>query len=620
MVFENNVAVGIIYFLYGLAFFTMGMTIAVKFKKSHNFILANSLWLLILFGLTQGVHEWEHILFQSDKVSQETMDILQLFHTFLVGTAFFFLFLFGIAVNKENLKKIKNAVALPVGVYLVWLLFTSYTFATKGVYGCSNDMIAMARYFIGIPGSLLVAVGLFSYKGENYGEFPIPKEIVKNTKYLGIVFVFYAFFIGLFVPQAAFFPATILNGAVFYRTFGVPSEFICGGSAIVVMFFIISILDRYELETKRFMENKVKLKELETQQAKEYLASITEGSVDAIISMDLNGNIKSWNNGAEKMFGFTSDEVVGKNYFETLVPGNAREDVQKIMANIVKIGYLQNYETLRRKKDGNIIPVGVSVTAFKDSNGNFAGASCIIRDHTEKNKLEEQLLQAEKMAALGQLASGIAHEINNPLTNIMLNAERLQKMISDTSTRDVALEEIIQEAETTTKITRALLDYARQSEPNFTLININEIMESALNILSFNLGSIKINKNYDHIPHIYGDYNKVLQVFINVLNNSIQAMENKGEITIHMANSDNFLKIGITDTGAGIPEKNLGKIFDPFFTTKKIGEGTGLGLSISQGIIKKHGGYINVESKESIGTTFTIGLPVGDRDGADISN
>ena len=231
-----------------------------------------------------------------------------------------------------------------------------------------------------------------------------------------------------------------------------------------------------------------------------------------------------------------------------------------------------------------------------------------------KNR-EEQLLQSRKMAAVGTLTAGIAHELNNPLNNISLITE---SMIDDYDQMDKnqkmkMLKDIFTQVERASVTVANLLDFTRRDESFFSLININEVLSKTLNFVANEIliNKIDLNKNLGlNLPEIKGNLHNLQQVFLNIILNAIQAMPDGGILSVKSFVENNNIRIDISDTGVGISEENMQKIFDPFFTTKKVGEGTGLGLSVSYGIIKQHHGKILVDSKLGNGSLFTIKLPV----------
>ncbi len=337
-------------------------------------------------------------------------------------------------------------------------------------------------------------------------------------------------------------------------------------------------------------------------------AKALEEAPDGVQIVGLDGHIIYSNKTIEKIYGFSPEEFYGKHVNEL------NEDPEfagrVIIPSLKETGHWVG-ELKVRHKNGTTIPVLLNASIFKDDLGKPLAMVGIIRDLTEQKEiqnLEKQLLQADKLATIGQLASGVAHEINNPLGNISLYAQMLLKKIEDESTRN-KLNIINDEAIRAAHIVKGLLDFARPSEPIMSPTDINEEINKLLNILKPELKYIRVNTILPQLPLIDCDPGQISQVIMNILTNSIQAITVNGNIAIETRVENNNVEIIITDNGSGIPEENLNKIFDPFFTTKKPGEGTGLGLSISYGIIKRHNGSIDVKSQVGIGTTFIIKLP-----------
>lgn len=231
----------------------------------------------------------------------------------------------------------------------------------------------------------------------------------------------------------------------------------------------------------------------------------------------------------------------------------------------------------------------------------------------ELKKIHDQLFRSEKLASIGKLAAGVAHEINNPLTGVLTNSSLLLEDLDESDPRREDVQVIVNETIRCREIVKRLLDFARQTKPTKKLANINQIIDNII-LLVRNQSSFRniiIKKNLsENIPEILADMDQIQQVFINLILNASEAMQNGGQLTIEssIAKNEDFIQITFTDTGCGIKEQDKVKIFDPFFTTK--GHGTGLGLSISYGIIERHGGKIIVDSTPGSGTVFTIFLPV----------
>jgi len=229
----------------------------------------------------------------------------------------------------------------------------------------------------------------------------------------------------------------------------------------------------------------------------------------------------------------------------------------------------------------------------------------------------EQLIQAEKLTSLGQMAASIAHEVNNPLTGVLVYAQLLSKKIAgDNMSKEIALDYLSKmESELTrsTRLIQSLLDFARQSPPTLKEVNLNDVINRALDLAvhSAKLQNIQVIRELDtSLPQLMADFDQLQQVCTNLILNAVQAMPEGGSLTLRTSADDSQLRIEVQDTGCGIPQENMRKLFTPFFTTKGEVKGVGLGLAVAYGIIQRHQGRIEVQSKEGEGTTFTIYLPL----------
>jgi two-component system NtrC family sensor kinase len=248
----------------------------------------------------------------------------------------------------------------------------------------------------------------------------------------------------------------------------------------------------------------------------------------------------------------------------------------------------------------------------------FLAGGLNLFDIEKRKRYERQtrrLVQAEKLASLGQLAAGIAHEINNPLACASLGVERLKtKLRSNGKIGDAALEMLDvaeRNIDRASAIAKELLQFSRSRETRFVPVDINRLIEGALLLMQYKLREHKASTQLAPLPLVLGDAGKLEQVFINALSNSIEAMPDSGEISISTCTEGQSVVIRISDNGTGIRPEDLGSVFDPFFTTKEIGNGTGLGLYISYGIIAQHKGEIEIESRPGQGTVLTVRLPAG---------
>jgi PAS domain S-box-containing protein len=353
--------------------------------------------------------------------------------------------------------------------------------------------------------------------------------------------------------------------------------------------------------------------ETELRERQLYLATILQDSADAIIGMDLENRINSWNKGAENIYGYKEEEVLGKN-FSMLLPKELVHsgELEKIDQIVKQKGYISNYETERLTKDGKRISIQLTRTLIKDTNGKVIGTSAIVRDVTEIKRLKRQISHAEKLSVVGQLAAGIAHEVGNPLTSISSLVQIIQMTTNDNFAKE-KLELVKNQINRIAKTIRELVDFSRPSNYEVKLTDLNKVIQDALNIVRYGKKSKDINFVLEldsALPRITLVQDQIIQVFINLLLNAVDAMEGKpGEIKILSRLNNQNIQVMVIDKGKGIPDEIKNKIFEPFFTTKKVGEGTGLGLWVSYGIVKNFGGEIDVESEVGLGSTFIVTLP-----------
>jgi two-component system NtrC family sensor kinase len=363
--------------------------------------------------------------------------------------------------------------------------------------------------------------------------------------------------------------------------------------------------------------------ENELRETNEFFMNLIESSVDGIIAADMKGNIFVFNKGAEALTGHTAEEVIGKIHITQIYPeGVAKEIMKKLRSpEYGGVGKFAPSQLTVLNKAGEEIPIQLSATLIFDGEGKEVASVGIFTDlrariNMEK-KLQEthlQLVSSEKMASLGKLAAGIAHEINNPLGGILIYASLMAEDLPEDDTKRGDLARIVQETSRCKDIVKSLLEFARQTEPKMEPTDINRAITDGLFFLENQalFHNIKIIKKLDpFLPFVRGNASQLKQVLINIIVNAAEAMHGNGTLTITSYPSPDRRSIVLefTDTGEGIPEENFTRIFDPFFTTKEVGKGTGLGLATSYGIVEDHGGRIGVKSKVGEGTTFTIELP-----------
>jgi PAS domain S-box-containing protein len=348
------------------------------------------------------------------------------------------------------------------------------------------------------------------------------------------------------------------------------------------------------------------------------LAAIVESSQDAILSKTLDGIVLTWNAGAERLYGYAADEVVGRSV-ALLVPPERPDELGRILDAMRRDERIEHYETVRVKRDGQRIQVSLTISPIRGAGGRVVGASTIARDVTERATLERAARRAETLAALGTLAAGIAHEINNP---IGILTSRLELMLDGRRSvppelRD-DLEMLRRNVERVARITRSLLSQARQSPTERRPVDLNMVVEESLMLVGRQLSKDRVQvvtTLAPDLPAIRGEPHTLQQVLVNLLVNARDAMPTGGTVRIETSRDtgrQDGARLVVADNGPGIPADVLPRITEPFYTTKTAG--TGLGLPLSYNIIREHGGRVEVETAAGRGTTFVITLPADEPD------
>jgi len=376
------------------------------------------------------------------------------------------------------------------------------------------------------------------------------------------------------------------------------------------------------------LKNKLKevsqeLEELKTElhQARGYLHSILQKSNDMIFAADADGILFSFNNGGEKVLGYSREDVTGtpvKN-----LASNPRA-FEKLMATTEEEGGSVRLDVPFRHRDGRTIHCDVSLVGLTNAEGQKMGIVGICRDITLSKKFQEDLIHVDRLAEIGRLASGIVHEINNPLAVINEIAGWAGTLVydagglsgEDREELETAVRRIIEQTGRCSSITHQLLNFARDSAPAKKSLDIHQLLNETISFLKPDLRF----KNIEIVPvfeeslfEIHSDPKFLEQVFVNLISNAIYAVKQKesgqGRIEIRTSKAGANVEIVISDNGTGIPDEDREKIFDMFYTTKPSGKGTGLGMPISKNIVNKLGGDISFESRLGEGTVFTVRIP-----------
>jgi PAS domain S-box-containing protein len=376
------------------------------------------------------------------------------------------------------------------------------------------------------------------------------------------------------------------------------------------------------LEASRDVTERIRLQQ-EAQKSSTFLEKVIQSTVDGIVVVDTKGNVLIFNEGMEQLTGYSAGEIINTGHLSSFYDIEvAKENMRKMRSDRHgPPGKLNPTSMTVTAKDGEEIPVTLSASIMTiddkeiGSVGVFTDMREILKMRKELEDANIQLIQSQKIASIGRMAAGVAHEINNPLSAILLYAEMLNDSLKDRSDLTNDIKAIIDQTLRCKKIVSDLLEFSRKSAGKTASFSLEDLLNKCLELLVHKtyFQDIDVTLEADSgMPSMIGDMGQLQQVFTNLFINSADAMQGKGNLAIEARFDEDraLFVIKVSDTGPGIPENLRNKVFDIFFTTKPVGKGTGLGLSISQNIIKIHGGQLYFECPPGGGTTFTIELPL----------
>ncbi len=345
---------------------------------------------------------------------------------------------------------------------------------------------------------------------------------------------------------------------------------------------------------------------------KEYISNIVESMTMSIVVIDEDYHITVINSEFEKTIGKRRQEIIGILVGEIIKLSDDNQDLQEHLNWVMGSFETKILTKIHCQVGGQNITSNLRLSPMLEGEKRLVGAVIIIEDITARVNLEEELALSQRLAAIGKLAAGLAHEINNPL-GIILNYIEICQMDEKDEKVKGYLTRITSETERIAEIIRQLLEFSRQTKTQFKPVNLIEVVDDTIDFIEYKLRKegIELQKRYSvNQAMVLADKSQLKQVFLNIILNALQAMDNGGHLLIclHETDDGQAFSLSFTDSGKGIAKEILDKVFDPFFSTKEIGEGTGLGLSVSYGIIQEHGGSIEVVSKEGSGSTFTVKL------------
>jgi PAS domain S-box-containing protein len=345
----------------------------------------------------------------------------------------------------------------------------------------------------------------------------------------------------------------------------------------------------------------------EYERLKEFSENIVESINVGILAADLDDRVGSWNSQIEKLTGISRRDAVGRKLSE-LLPRDLCEQLDPVRGE----QGIHNIYKYVLKQGGTDATLNIAIAPLISREGDQIGRLIIFDDITDRAELERRLVQADKLSSIGLLAAGVAHEVNTPLAVISTYAQMLAKQISGDAQKAPLLEKIARQTFRASEIVNSLLNFSRTSPREFIAVDLNKVARETVTLVEHQLtqAHIEVNLALDqNLPKIKGNAGKLQQVLLNLILNARDAMDSGGRLAISTRASDGLVHMTVADSGAGIAPENLSRIFDPFFTTKTAKKGTGLGLSVSYGIIREHGGEIEVDSTIGAGTRFDLSFP-----------
>jgi len=363
-------------------------------------------------------------------------------------------------------------------------------------------------------------------------------------------------------------------------------------------------------------------------EARNRLAAIVESSEDAIIGKSDTGVVTSWNQGAEKLFGYAATEMIGRS-IKHLLPADSQHEEEEILSQIRQGKSVDHFETVRVRKNGGLVHVSLTISPIRDAKGKIIGASKIVRNITGRKQMERQLQQSQKMEAIGQLTGGIAHDFNNLLGVIVGNLDLLERLIAGSEVALKRVQTAQKAAARGADLTRRLLAFCSSVELKPAPTELHQSVRNMIEMARALGPDIKIATHLDEsMPLVLVDAGGLENALLNLAVNSRDAMPAGGTITITTklstfeesyppvrtgeVTAGCYACISVSDTGCGMSKETLSRVFEPFFTTKPHGRGTGLGLAMVYGFVKQSGGTVSIYSEPGLGTTLTFYLPLAE--------
>jgi len=371
---------------------------------------------------------------------------------------------------------------------------------------------------------------------------------------------------------------------------------------------------------RRALESAVEERTRELRRTEAELSRIVSLSADGIVGLDSEGRIRLWNRGAERLFGYTADEAVGRDLDELILPEGPRKRREQdyLRSTVRDSGAIVGYQTERRAKSGERVPVGITQTLLRDEEGEVTGSSVIIRDNREHAQVQEQMRRSERLAAVSVMAGGLAHELNNPVAILDNRIELMQRDAArsgggESLQKDLRV--LRQHVRRLGAITGDLLRFARDETDAVGPVQVNEVAERVARLLDRLLAAEGVGlelRRAEDLPPVLASGTALETILVNLVLNAQQASPPEGVVTIETRSREGSgeVEVVVRDTGPGVPEELRHRIFEPFFTTKADSGGTGLGLAVCRTLMERQGGTIHLARTNGVGAAFVLGFPV----------
>ncbi len=353
-------------------------------------------------------------------------------------------------------------------------------------------------------------------------------------------------------------------------------------------------------------------KAMQIERLKDFSENIVESLNIGVLAVDLEDRIESWNPQLEQLLEIPRSEAVGRTLAEVL-PADLVAEISSRAGEEHVSGI---YKQRARSRSGRHLVINASIAPLRGKTGTRLGRLILLDDITQRVRLEDQMVQTEKLTSLGLLAAGVAHEVNTPLAVISNYIQMLAKQIPPDDPRQKTIDKIVKQTFRASEIVNNLLNFSRTGAAEFIEVDLNAVVEETLSLVQHPFKTARINVIRSlgrELPAVLGSPTRLQQVFLNLFMNARDAMPSGGMLEVRTAAQNGSVEVEVTDTGTGIPPEQLHRIFDPFFTTKSSGQGTGLGLSVSYGIIKEHTGKVDVRSTPGKGTSFRLEFPTAQK-------